>query len=152
MKYRIWSKENECFTDSSNYPSNQRSIEMFFVDSTGKVKKMFCFPEDKKNDLWLEDEIDQNDYIVQHFANVLDDKNKEIYEGDVVKVSFTKDSAAYNYKYTGIVSWSNWTNQYIISAIHPATRFDTFTNRSFLVLKIIGNIFETPKLIKTSIK
>lgn len=74
------------------------------------------------------------DGIIQQFTGLLDKNNKEIYEGDIIQYSNTS-----NHK---------WVNQ--IKFVYGCFTLDGLTINMFSSseLEVIGNIFETPDLIK----
>lgn len=74
------------------------------------------------------------DGIIQQFIGLFDKNNKEIYEGDIIQYS-----NPFNYK---------WVNE--IKFVYGSFTLDGLTMNTFSSseLEVIGNIFETPKLLK----
>ena len=77
VKYRVWDIENDRFTRFV-YDSHYRSCSLSIHLSGGLVAV------DQYGD---EIEIDDSKYVIQQYTELNDDKNKEIYEGDIIKVN-----------------------------------------------------------------
>jgi len=89
--------------------------------------------------------FDNPEYAFQQFTGLLDKNGKEIYAGDIV---------------TGITVFSGFKNGEVDSEIFDFTGVITFKDGSFQCdsadfplncyenIKVIGNIFENPELLK----
>ncbi|GAH04127.1 unnamed protein product, partial [marine sediment metagenome] len=89
-----------------------------------------------------------NRYVLMQYTGLKDCKGKEIYEGDIVEYYF--------YKETAIVKWSDHFSRLHLHFIgeyrehlknkHGIYIFDWTYPK--MELKIIGNIYENPELLK----
>ncbi len=61
MKYRIYSRKANCFTDSLEYPSNQRTWSEFIVNQDGQVIEFVT--TDGEN--FFKELVNQEDYQIK---------------------------------------------------------------------------------------
>ena len=91
--------------------------------------------------LSLEDYLNWEDWDLMQLTGLKDSKGVEIYEGDIVK---TKINTRYGYvEQTGTVR-SEYLGHCIISWSFDGIALDDSTQ----ILEIIGNIYESPELLK----
>ena len=125
LKFRIWDKPNKCFSTATIFT----------------IQKLYP--------------INPHNFVVQQFTGLLDKNNKEIYEGDIIKVSELHQSqqAGPGKRQIlqtfdkAIVTWKNGSYYYspIRNVGHNIPHQLLFYGYE---KEIIGNIFENPELIK----
>lgn len=103
--------------------------------------------------LYSELVADHNDLIFQQFTGLKDSKNKEIYEGDIIKYIYASFDSFFEVNRGEI--------QFLEGSFvsfdkdepgDPPGRYDIFFDKyTFRDLEIIGNIFENPELLTNNI-
>ena len=128
IKFRAWGRYGDW--DEEN---NLRSWLMIDADS-------LCFEEFKPIAELLESK-EGEEYFMQYTG--LKDKNgKEIYEGDILKSWYSRDTSGKD------IVWTIYQIEYEITEGAGASGFQIeFLNNA----EIIGNIYENPNLIKCAI-
>jgi hypothetical protein len=113
-----------------------REIEFRVWD---KERKSFCFKNgelfgdtDFKNGIFNFKNGEEY-YIFQQFTGLIDINNKKIFEGDIIKGKIKSNDVFVDYSQEVIFEYYGWN-----------LNWDVFATG----VKIIGNIFENPKLIK----
>lgn len=80
-----------------------------------------------------------NDAIIMQYTGLKDENGKKIYEGDIVKTTFTRKDL-----YNDLLSVVTWSQELLCFTIN---------NVSFVFgnyhLEVIGNIYENPELLKS---
>ena len=144
LKFRLWDKsENRWVAPGWNKDPHGLDYHQseYYLDTNGIVREIGFYGEEM-------DEV-QN-VIIQQYTGCKDSNDKEIYEGDIV---FYFDS---NY----VVEWSN--SLYCWRGVHPDyhkgynpktfNQYRRYTIEEFNLLerfgKVIGNIMESPELLK----
>lgn len=123
LKFRVWDKLNNRFLQESEYTF---SLDFKYVHLIYEKKIVgFLYPENRE---------------VLQFIGISDKNNKEIYEGDILKVYFNLETS--NYFEIGEVFYDQ-----------PCCCFRTRLKRNLYCmsgdenLEVIGNIFENKGLI-----
>ena len=124
-KFRVWCETIKMFTDGG-----------FYVCSGGQL-------------LWLHtgnqisiSNLDDGEYCIQQFTGWLDKNNKEIYEGDIVKIRYKMDEHGEFEEEISEVTFEDGAF---------GIKSDCFFNWSFasnFSIEVIGNIFENKELLK----
>lgn len=120
IKFRAWDKENK------------QMITYFDISSKGTVKKPTGIGLINTNKIL--------DVILMQYTGLKDKNGNEIYEGDIIDLRI--DDQAGNKHSIGYVEFDNKLLRYLISFI------DGCAWASFNNVKIIGNIYENPELVK----
>lgn len=137
FKYRFWDKKNNLMINPSEQLSN--------VEYT-KLEKMYL-----KDEWYITPEItltdslnyfDNRPFEIMQCTGLKDKNDKLIYEGDIVKISpsgfFDNDRDIFYIKFTDgyRLAYQDWQT------------LDTIGGFSNKLFEIIGNIYETPELLK----
>jgi len=119
FKFRVWDKMRLQFI----YPYNDNQ-QHFIIDLNGRFHN-------------LQNGSGGDDYVIQQYTGLMDSNEKEIYEGDIIEMTYDHIIER------GFVVWEN--NSYILKTIGE----DSYAP---LVIfpkdKVIGNIFENKELLK----
>lgn len=98
-----------------------------------------------------------NNYILLQFTGLKDKKGVEIYEGDIVEVYssvYQRSLGVPNKAWIGWVEWDNRQSRYVIwhndifNKRHTFTSFSGWEVEQGMKHKVIGNIYENPKLLQ----
>lgn len=130
IEFRIW-----CLQKNKFYHSKDE-IAMYLNGDVGSV----CTADGQ-----LATFDNQSLYVRQQFTGLLDKNGKKIFEGDIVKVAWTKgsDSDAEDID-LGVIEWITKLAKFQI--VSKEYRYG-FGNGDIIV-EIVGNIFEHPQLLK----
>ena len=82
----------------------------------------------------LNAEFNHHSLIFQQYAGLKDKNGKEIYEGDILKISFINTDK------------SKWIGEVTFNGNYRVNNYDL--NTSNLIKEVIGNIFENKELLK----
>jgi uncharacterized phage protein (TIGR01671 family) len=119
FKFRVWDK----LAKRMIYPHNDNQ-QHFIIDLNGRFHN-------------LQNGSGGDDYVIQQYTGLMDSNEKEIYEGDIIEMTYDHIIER------GFVVWEN--NSYILKTIGE----DSYAP---LVIfpkdKVIGNIFENKELLK----
>lgn len=140
FKFRIWHKKQNKFIDPPRYEhlDYYKTTGLCLIDCSGYLR-VANYPigngDNSADSVFTE--INKEDYIIQQYTGLNDSLNNEIYEGDIIEMT-------YDYIIErGFVVWEN--NSYILKTIGE----DSYAP---LVIfpkdKVIGNIYENPELLK----
>lgn len=123
IKFRAWDKALKSWT---NY-SIDDDLLMFY---------------DKHAECWETDQEGER-FILCQYTGLKDNEDREIYEGDIVKaISFAR--------WIGVVKYSDENQAFIFDDLDKKYRGKStvFMNQLDDGLKILGNIYENPELLK----
>jgi uncharacterized phage protein (TIGR01671 family) len=150
IKFRVWSIESKSFLDSDDIAIRNNGLILTY---------------DWHHDYGKSWGSSFENHIVQQYTGLLDKNGKEIYEGDILKLTFSEESLKKLYKgelykiitknskteFIGEVT-SDYSHgilshfSYHVGGIMPFWYFKQLTSRNGI--EVIGNIFENPELIK----
>lgn len=125
LKFRFWDTINKCWHIHGWNKDNTILKNEYFIDQNGKVRELNY------------DSMDTLEYvIVQQFTVATDMNGIDIYDGDIIK--YKKEFIGYVEFFAGmhILSFSDQTDN------GPVQYLQT------LDMEVIGNIFETPELLR----
>ncbi len=148
LKFRVWDKVKKSFADTKNIcwgnyykqtgqaaSGNSGELLMDF-DGDLRIATYPCGNGDNSADSVFVTISNNDDFILQQFTGLLDLKGKEIYEGDLLKITMGGD----------------FQDELYIVEDTCKFYFDCNRDDSYLQItsyKIVGNIFENPDLIKS---
>jgi uncharacterized phage protein (TIGR01671 family) len=142
LKFRIWDKQNKKWLENSSslHCFSSWTICPFTGNLVDYVGDFSCnsFTSSAAADYYWQGTtiIKEPRYIIQQYTGLQDCDGKEIYEGDIVSGSFYDEE----YHHAEITKCEVRFNN---GAFNIASR-----NWHRLTLKVVGNIFENPKLLK----
>lgn len=128
LKFRVWSVDDKQFVKSIYHAHTECYI--FIHAMFGNPVIFSQYGE--------EVELDETKYIIQQFTGCHDSTNKEIYEGDILANNHGNGT---NIGYVGFTSGIFFLN-------YSDENNDELGYLLVSNIKIIGNIFEDPELIK----
>jgi uncharacterized phage protein (TIGR01671 family) len=148
LKFRIWDKQNKkwienssslhCFSNWTICPFTGNLVD--YVETCDDLGQFSNFSASPATDYYFEKGklIKEPRYVIQQYTGLQDSKGVEIYEGDIVSGSFYDEE----YRHAEITKCEVRFNN---GAFNISSR-----NWHRLTLKVVGNIFENPKLIKNN--
>jgi uncharacterized phage protein (TIGR01671 family) len=150
LKFRIWDKQNKNWlkNSSSLHCYSNWAICPFTGNLVDYVGDYGCdsFTSSPAVDYYFEgaEIIKEPRYVIQQYTGLKDKNGKEIYEGDIVRAQHEilnfrhKENKKIKFEY-GVIHWceSYWAiGEYKLFVMNDKN------------LKVIGNIFDNPELIK----
>ena len=127
IKFRAWDKERRKIL-TSEFPDE----EEFYISSNGEIKYLI---EKGLYDTHISKEF-REDWVLMQFTGLKDKKEKDIYEGDILKFNNKLFKIEFSHgSYFGRQINANLYGPYIDGEV-------------FCLSSIIGNIYETPVLLK----
>ena len=144
IKFRVWNKTAKCFvSDYENTPTENRL--KFFISCDGKLGKIIYGLEEGSSE---DNIVDKNNYIIQQYTGMLDVHNKEIYEGDIVKVKVYgdwDDEEQYD-----VIYEIKWCNAHVgfRGFTKDMTKYNYAGSGLPRPIEIIGNMMENEDLLK----
>ena len=67
MKYRIFSKKHNIYTDDVSWPSNQHTSSDYLVNPDGEVVEFVGWPSDNGEWLFSYNEVDQDNFVIYQY-------------------------------------------------------------------------------------
>jgi len=121
IKFRIWDKKNNMFIYVWDASHKRLAISLNGLVYSGMY----------------DDVLPENDYTIQQYTGLKDSKGVEIYEGDIVDCKYDDEKVIAEIKYS---------EEYAAFLCGENALWQGWLGKA----EIIGNIFETPELIKTN--
>ena len=147
IKFRLWDKSSEKMRQvveivfNAGFETEPNDNNIKFVWAKGRE-------EINGDDIQIKIE-DKNRYILMQYTGLHDKNGKEIYEGDVVKLD-NDVASVFNIKSTGKVEYNNGLflvrNGDEIGIL--SSLFVLADTKYCLRGEVIGNIYDTPELLK----
>ena len=86
MKYRIWSKNSECYTHEPEYPGpSLHCASNYYLDQNGQLVDFVTSIGGNQDDA-TKSEVNQEAYIVERCTGFKATNGEYLYEGDVVEM------------------------------------------------------------------
>lgn len=103
-----------------------------------KIEKQIIIPSYVFND------ERETDYILMQYTGLKDKNDKEIYEGDIITITYSNGEKIKKYA----VKYCDDCGYYMLKSIDRKYDLDTFCGYGKEQIEIIGNIYENPELLK----
>ncbi len=132
FKFRVWDNVKKEFWDRS------KNKGLLNVTLTFDGKPLFWTADEVR----IEGKFWPKEWIIQQYTNLKDSKDKEIYEGDILKVH----GNFYDREERETRPLRNVVVEHF-SDVSKKSGFDLFMSFEYPV-EVIGNIFENPELLK----
>jgi len=165
IKFRVWDQKHKQLTSPLN-ACKRIGYSNFDIDIEGRITREILNLGVK--DGKLTDGMDrsttenQDNYIIQQFTGFSDHKSKEIYEGDIIDLTYSKGherDSSYDYYGRYVVEFKNGSWILIPQNLYDSDdeqrdlelyleSSDYVKSKGMRRFEVIGNIFENPDLIK----
>jgi uncharacterized phage protein (TIGR01671 family) len=128
IKFRAWDKKKKRWWD--DFQLYQNGAWVVYDDDDGG-----------KSGLWEHNISDKFDLEIMQFTGLRDSNGKEIYEGDVVNVR--NWGRTNEVLHIASIIWDNQIAGWDLEPFFDIYEYDRFRN-----IEVIGNIYETPELLR----
>lgn len=133
IKFRVWDNVLK-----ELFPISGILLERFSPDTTSRY---YCIGELAPNENSSVDE----DFVLMQYTELKDKNGKEIFEGDIIEVSYGRGKVVFN---AGcfMIEWIDDKESYmeLLGMYHKTGEF----GRPRKDILIIGNVFDNPELLK----
>ena len=131
IKFRAWDKKENHFIKDG-----------FIIDHRGDEIGEYSYRS--QSFVWNDTEPN---YILMQYTGLKDKNGKEIYEGDIVRISFQKNNPAgvQDDRWYTKITTVEWADGY--AGFNPFCYQEHYQNNANL-LEVIGNIYENSELLK----
>jgi len=172
IKFRVWDKSDH-FTSKNRDSNGKEEIrehcypKMIYSDYDicltldGKLSVPSGDNDDIDGGAYLQELHNQNDYTLQQFTGLTDKNGKDIYFGDIVTVAFhDKTDPTADFRGTATISetinfgvgilydFAGDVLDEIMAVDEGGQIEDVWEDEELWTIKVIGNIYENPELIK----
>ena len=156
LKLRVWDKVNNKFINPFRfeYDNYYKDTGMVLLDFNGKIRIADYSSGNGDNSASsVYSEINNPDnYVIQQYTGLNDKDNNAIFDGDLVELHTAANDHAKNLKdnHYGLYE-IYWDRKYKLKEIKPNWFLKVIDNdfASFNIMKVVGNVFENPELLKT---
>lgn len=139
MKYRIWSKNAECYTNEPEYPgSSLHCTSNYYLDPNGNLVDFVTSLESNQDDASKCD-VDQEDYKIELCTNFKTTNGEYIYEGDILELPLGIKTTIGRVVYEHFGFMVHERNGSVLQ----------FVQRKY---KYLGNYNKNPEILKTTVK
>ena len=132
IKFKAWDKVTKLLVDLIGFKDLGQKIELWYWNKDNE--KAYC--------------VADKEYIeLMQYTGLKDKNDKEIYEGDIVKVqyAFTVSDKSYNFKVCYDEDNAGFLLKEITKSYGTIEWFDNLSEHEF---EVIGNIYENSALLK----
>jgi uncharacterized phage protein (TIGR01671 family) len=151
IKFRIWDGKNMHYPETDYCYLLQWTKNRNFYIGTWSLWKKCCNYEKK-----IGEEFDKKPFILMQYTGLKDEKRKDIYENDIIRLSDEKIGiVSYSDCYLAVLFYLYDCKKTISRFKNKRIKYEYFPNGSCyyseirnLKIKVIGNIFENKKLAK----
>lgn len=83
MNIRLFSKKHNLYTDSPNWPSNQRTWSNWALSPSGEVLEMVCGDDSGFCSI---EKHDKREFVIEPSTGYFDNAGKQIFVGDILRL------------------------------------------------------------------
>ena len=130
LKFRVWSEKQKTY----DYKHPYNTLGNFYINQNG------CLFSDFGNT--VAPEVRQEDFVVEEYTGLKDKNDKEIYEGDIVKIT---RSYGYSFLPKGAKAKIEFDEKELCYKLRGQGEFRLTAKKE---LEVIGNIHENPELLE----
>lgn len=126
LTFRVWHEKKEYMYDN------------VAIGLMGKILYLRGSPKKKGADWYVSEDVEEG-IVTMQFIGVKDDKNRKVFEGDIVKVGAQEKLAQ--------VVWNEDFLRFELDFVEEKKVVDFADKRSIRQLQVIGNVYENPELV-----